>query len=168
MACVFHIAICYLCVTQDIDLQGKQKPIWEDTEASHLSVGRPFCLWDSETARIMNSEISKRLFVSAFHLLISFILLAGFFHLGHKHCHHTWQKFLQGGTCLVSHGKRKQTNKKLYSSNWRSQSHKTLDQSPKANGTKYVAYVSLNISTFFRNKGITVIWIITQLLSITE
>lgn len=128
----------------------------------------PFCMWDSGTARIMNSETSKKLLVSAFHLLISFILLAGFFHLGHKHCHHTWQKLLQEGTCLVSHGKLKQTNKKLYSSNWPSQSHKTLDQSPKANGTKYVSCVSLNISTFFRNKGITVIWIITQLLSITE
>lgn len=70
----------------------------------------PFCLWDAGTARILNSEASKRLFVSTFHFLISFILLVGFFHLvSHKHSHHAWQKLFLERTCLVSHGELKQT-----------------------------------------------------------
>lgn len=111
------------CVSpRTLSCKGNRKSFEKTLRHLFYLLKGPFCLWDSGTARIMNSETSKKHFVSAFHLLISFILLAGFFHLGHKHCHHTWQKLLQEGTCLVSHGKLKQTNKKLYSSNWPSQS----------------------------------------------
>lgn len=129
----------------------------------------PFCLWDAGTARILNLEASKRLFVSLFHFLISFILFVGFFHfVSHKRSHRAWQKLFLDRRGLVSNGELKQTKNFIYGSDWPNQSHKTLGQSPKANGTKYVSCVFLNVSTFFRNKGIIVIWKITQLWSITE
>ena len=49
--------------------------------------------------------------------------------------------------------------KKIFKdSDWPSQDHlKTLDQSPKAQGTEYVLCVPLNMSIIFRNEEITVI-----------
>jgi len=48
--------------------------------------------------------------------------------------------------------------KKIFKdSDWPSQDHlKTLDQSPKAQGTEYVLCVPLNMSIIFRNEEITV------------